>query len=739
MKASTASSAILRRLSTGARRFESSMVESVLQLCVRFDARCRRRWRGWLRGMMHATVVPTLRCARSRALASPVVVGLCGLAPIGVADCRIGATVSASRATHAHHATDAAARGDDAPVPTIAAATDAYLTARAWLDADLLPRPDAPDALVELPGTAAICVLLRLDGRVVGTGEDATADRGMLRRAVGRAVSEALGDRVIRAVRAEAADRVTARLSLEVELAGPVVPLIGRTIADAARRVTPGTDGLAVVRAGAVTRAFPSRLLASDSADRPDRTIARLLLDAGLPAKDLPAFAADERVSLGRFHSVRVRADGPGARPTLVERGGRTIGIGEIRASTAALTASVIASRLAANALPVDRARPSDGAFLLGPYNPTAGVHDPPAAAELDAALAAIALADAAATDALPEAIRAAAREASRALRAGARLAEGDAGARRDAVAAMHAIACARLGDAVDEGHARLLRDACTRMAGGDGATAAADPGAPLLALVAAAALATDAAGLRTEIDAILARLLAPGRRGGDFTDAALAIAFLVGAAPDGSGRGDPEAESPVAGPMTRDARERLVGILEACAAAAHELQVRGADGIPAGGTADGARGDLHDELHDELPGDLLGGIPLPNARAALADAQCLQLAAAIALADAHLSPGKRIERADDERWLLRFLVQHVADDPWVGGFRDQAALRGLVRGSLAGDDCPPAASAVGLLFATACVRNQAPGADRSVPTPARDGGSGETGAPTATSATEAP
>lgn len=619
-------------------------------------------------------------------------VGLCGLAPADASACRIGATVSVARATLPGTGTD------DASAPAIAAATDAYLAARAWLDADLLPRPDDADASVELPATEAVCVVLRLDGRVVGVGEDATADRGMLRRAVGRAVSEALGDRVIRAVRAEAADRVTARLALEVELAGPVTPLLGRTIADAARRATPGTDGLAVVRAGKVTRAFPARLLASDTADRPDRIIARLLLDAGLPAKDLPAFPADERVSLGRFRTVRLRADSPDGRPTIVERGGRTIAIAEIRPSTAALAASVLASRLVANTLPIDRGRPAEGSFLLGTYNPTAGVHDPPAATELDAALAAVALAEAAVTDALPEAIRSTAREASRALRAGARFDDAEDGPRRDAVAAMHAIACARLGDPIGGPHARLVRGACTRLAkpvDGDGA---ADPGAPILALAAAAALATDADGLRTELDAILARLLAPDRRSGDFTDAALPLALLVGIGTDdavAADRGDAGAR-PMAGPP--DTRARLVAILDACAVAAHELQARG-------GAEEAADGSTVD-LSADLPEDLLGGVPLPSARAALADAQCLQLAAAIAIAEPHLPLERRAQRATDARWFLRFLLQHVADDPWVGGFRDESALRGLVRASLAGDDCPPAATAVGLLLAAASARH---------------------------------
>jgi hypothetical protein len=103
-----------------------------------------------------------------------------------------------------------------------------------------------------------------------------------------------------------------------------------------------------------------------------------------------------------------------------------------------------------------------------------------------------------------------------------------------------------------------------------------------------------------------------------------------------------------------------------------------------------------------DFPPDLDGGFALPGARAVRADAQGIRLAAAIALV-------RRPEKAADVtdvglRASLRFLAQHVADEPWTDGFRRPEALRGLVRGSLASDDCPPAATAAGLLLSTAAL-----------------------------------
>jgi hypothetical protein len=98
----------------------------------------------------------------------------------------------------------------------------------------------------------------------------------------------------------------------------------------------------------------------------------------------------------------------------------------------------------------------------------------------------------------------------------------------------------------------------------------------------------------------------------------------------------------------------------------------------------------------------MLGGYALPGMRAVRADAQGLRLAAAVALLRrpekaAHpLDPGLRAS--------VRFLAQHVASEPWTDGFRRPAALQGLVRASLASDDCPPAATAAGLLLAAAAL-----------------------------------
>ncbi|MFZ9882697.1 MAG: hypothetical protein ACO3QC_15005, partial [Phycisphaerales bacterium] len=298
------------------------------------------------------------------------------------------------------------------PAPTEESLVAPFLAARAWLDADALPALDAPEAQTPIEGATAIACVLRLDGRVVGSGENSEGDALMLRRALGRALAQALGDETIRSVRSTAGDRIAVRLSLELEAAGPLRPLIGRTVADAARRVQPGAEGLAVLRGDRAYRAYPSRMLASDLAARPERAIAALLVDAGLPAKDLPEFSREDRVSLARFATARLRERRSGDAPTEVTRGGRTIGIAEVDAAALRSTTLLLASRLAAQVVPRDPADPASGHALLGTYNPTADDFTPPLAGDADAAFAAIALAEASRSASLPAPTRRAARDA---------------------------------------------------------------------------------------------------------------------------------------------------------------------------------------------------------------------------------------------------------------------------------------------------------------------------------------
>ena len=535
-------------------------------------------------------------------------------------------------------------------------AVEAFLLARRWLDLDELPAPSEQSAQLELPGVTGVCVVLRQDGRLVGIGEDLSAGPIMLRRAVGRAVSKALADETVRGVRAVTGDKVTARLSLELELAGPRVPLIGRTIGDAAGRIIPGDEGIALQRSDAWFMAFPARLLATDGASRPDATITALMVDAGLPAKDLPEFATEDRVSLSRFATLRLRQDSADGPPAAVTRAGRVIDLREVTPAFTRGLAIRIATRLAAHVVPVAPDEPALGVRLLGTYNPTADRYTPPFAEPRDSALAALALAEASACDWLPEQVRLAARTKCVALAESLqRLPDELRTAPVDELCAI-AFSQTRGGDAAITGE--LRRRIAVRIA----ATAEATTAESSMAIAAALAIGLAPADATV---ADRARRIADSLRGSPAAalEAAIPLALL--------------SRAPGLDPDTARA---IRSALASTAAALRPLQL-GAD--PALGP---------------VPPDLAGGLVLPGGTRLRADTSTLRFSAGFALS----GDAEGLDSANAALQLntIRFLAQHTANDPWVGGFRRPESLRGLVRRSLAGDDCPPGVTALGLLVA---------------------------------------
>ncbi len=717
---------------------ESSMSRSNLQLCLRRGSSTARP--------SIATVVPTRTEAPFEAHGAVSRFHLYGVLHRGLLAWCIGATSVASMDARASmidagihigtemrtemrtetrvaaQSTPAVTTPATVATPTTDAAVAAFLAARAWLDADALPAVESPSALVALDATTAVCVILRLDGRIVGVGEDATSDGTMVRRALGRAVTKALGDETIRAVRKSVDDRVTARLSLELELAGPLTPLLGRTVADAAQRVAPSRDGIAVLRAESVTRAFPSRLNAADNADRPDRTIATLLVEAGLPAKDLPQYTAHDRVSLARFTSVRIRQDDARATPTIIERGGRTVELVEITPALTRALATQLCARLAGQVVArvsnANAATPATSATaatshvaLLGTLNPTAAMYDPPFAGERDGALAAFALARAATSTSIPLPTRTHARARANALLHSLLMESMDArpiavdaycaltlctlepaatptsNAMRAALSTRINAALARTNEQSDSNAKDKDTDNDTNSVAPIDATTAEEREQKvdsklddklnnavrthepeLIALLAAAALALDSTESRAAamiaIDALLTRHESSRAQ---LVDATLAIALI--------------AQSPTLPPALR---ARCVEQLARTVEVIDRVQIRAGESAFSAG----------------IPADLDGGLLLPSAHGRLPDTQSLRVAAGVAGAQTSLEGEPKRVAATCTNHFMRFLAQHIADDPWVGGLRDPASIRGLVRGSLASDDCPPSALIAGLLLA---------------------------------------
>lgn len=363
------------------------MAASCIQLCARLGR------------AGFANIVRIERCLRSVELCHGILT-----APIlCIAFCILPITSSSVCAVCAvHDKPETAWSASDAP--SLESAIGAFLATRRWLDAANVPKLDDPSSAITLEGTTMVVVLLRTSqGRLVGIGEDAQSDPLMLRRAVGRAFTKALGHASIASVRASLGDDVGKALSIEIELCGASTPLLGRTMQDCAMRVCPGIDGIALRRGATTYRLSPARLLAIDSAERPEGAIRLLLSDAGLPSEDLPQLHARDSVSLNSFRSTRVAQPNPTALPVAVTRAGRLISLHECTRSEQGLFLHALVTRLAHDVVSLPQ---GDIAIVTGDYDAIAATHEPALAKAREQALVAFALANAAASTQLPDALR---------------------------------------------------------------------------------------------------------------------------------------------------------------------------------------------------------------------------------------------------------------------------------------------------------------------------------------------
>lgn len=220
------------------------------------------------------------------------------------------------------------------------------------------------DAGPKLEG-ASVCI--RLDGKVIGRSEayGGTSDPlgEATRAAMLRAGSNLPADWD---VRSEAA---RSRLMIEVELAGPLVPLEGASDAELTLGVSPGLDGVAVRVGDRVAARFPLQMLpARESSAQAIRSlVAELSEDPGRGLSEIR-----ELRELGyvfyRFRTVQMAQLDPRATPVFLHRGGRVIEPGEINTPSLHAMADGLADHL------IHRRWPGIEPFgLMGTIDPVTG------------------------------------------------------------------------------------------------------------------------------------------------------------------------------------------------------------------------------------------------------------------------------------------------------------------------------------------------------------------------------
>ena len=210
----------------------------------------------------------------------------------------------------------------------------------------------------------------------------------MLRRAAGRAFGEVLGDPVVANLPAAIRAAIGPKLTLELEVAGRPVPLLGRSFREFARQLEPGLDGLAIRRADDWALMFPAQMRAANTAGDVPRQVLPLAVQLGLPAAAPGDLLTRLDVSLYRFRTTHLAQAAPDKRPFSTVRGDVVVARSEVTPRRIAATADAIAQHLLRSFSPLDVAP-----GLMGTYRPAPDQYEPLIAPPREQALAAYALA----------------------------------------------------------------------------------------------------------------------------------------------------------------------------------------------------------------------------------------------------------------------------------------------------------------------------------------------------------
>jgi hypothetical protein len=307
--------------------------------------------------------------AATLALAGAIILGLPGLTQ----------AAPAQRAPHGDQALEPADSGE---------VISAWLTLRRWVDAFSLPGLKDASSGVPLTNAAGVCVILRQSGRVVGTGIDSSGGDLMMRRAAGRALGEVLADPAAANLRERQASPSGRGLAVEIEVAGPLAPLLGRSFDDLAGQLDPGRDGVAMRRGERFAMAFPAQMRATNSAGRVERVVPTLAVELGLMPARLAELTRRFGVSVYRFRTVHMAQPAPGGPPFITFRGDDLVLDQDVTQPSLVDLARGVAEHLMGSAAPVE-----DPVGLLGTYRPMSDHYDPLIAPPLEQALAAWALA----------------------------------------------------------------------------------------------------------------------------------------------------------------------------------------------------------------------------------------------------------------------------------------------------------------------------------------------------------
>lgn len=219
----------------------------------------------------------------------------------------------------------------------------------------------------------AASVTLRMDGEVLGRGV------AMGERCLAAATSQAMAEAEPKlgaprdALYQDTLRDLAKRITMSVQLAGELIPVVIKDVADAEAAVAPGLEGVGARLGDRVMVMFPERMLTMGTEPGPALAslVAKLGDDAALAVVPLGILAKEQGAVYYRFKVSHLAQMKAGDSPRFLSRCGRVVGLGAMDVAELRRWADELAASLLAR-----RGGGKSGSLQAGGLNPMRGQFD---------------------------------------------------------------------------------------------------------------------------------------------------------------------------------------------------------------------------------------------------------------------------------------------------------------------------------------------------------------------------
>ena len=175
------------------------------------------------------------------------------------------------------------------------------------------------------PEFEAVSIIMRFKGQIISAGEAHKLGESTLQTAMEETIAKARSSKQVRSLPYDMIESIGKNSTLQIDFADQFIPLLGDTFSDIVSRIRPGIDGIAIRRGSKWRMAYPNRMQTYGQAERPDRTVIRLLRELGLPPREPGELRRLEDIEFYRFEVLSLAQNEPDSMPHESFRGARLI------------------------------------------------------------------------------------------------------------------------------------------------------------------------------------------------------------------------------------------------------------------------------------------------------------------------------------------------------------------------------------------------------------------------------